>query len=490
MKKLIILIFLSIISLESRGSSIDLNDRDFNVTLNENHEVVILHDGYNALTERLDSINRAKHTIDLETFIWNQDISGKMMVLALIKKAQEGVKIRLLIDTFVGAVGLNPFIAHEMMKSGIEIKYYNPSPTVRVVEAQWRNHKKSMTIDNIETIVGGRNIGDEYFDLSEVYNFVDRDVFIKGPIVKHVTHSFESIWNSKESVSAKRPKKPSRNDLAYKRGSRSRSLIQFKRDLKTWNEDVAKAVTFVDSSLEDRDLTQKIYNLALYHSPMQLRDTCSNVTFASDRPYSHKTGKTKRILKDEINRRILAAKKSIQIESPYFILNEKTKSILDEVNEKGIELSLLTNYLYSTDAIYVAAAFNNIIKEWLRKGMKIFLYSGDTQTDYATVSEEVQASRWGTHAKSIVFDDSSIMIGSYNFDPRSYNFSAELAFFCNDNKTFARDLKEDMDQRKLDSHFMDSEDTIDETRFQRIGTMKRIAYYILKIPSTVFSFLL
>jgi putative cardiolipin synthase len=490
MKQFLILILMTFIAFSTKGKEINTNESDFNVSSSEDHELLILNDGYNALTERLDSIARATKTIDLETFIWNQDTSGKMMVHALIKKAKEGVKVRLLIDTFVGAAGLNYFIAHELRSHGIEVKYYNPSPTVRVVEAQWRNHKKSMTIDNIESIVGGRNIGDEYFDLSETYNFVDRDVFVKGPIVKHITYSFNSIWNSKESVTIKRPKMPKKNSFTYRRGNSSRSLIKFKRDLKTWKENVKSAKEFSNLETADKGLTEQIFNLSKLHAPMQTHGTCSNVTFASDRPISHSSGKTGRVLKKEVDARLLNVREKVLIESPYFILNNKTKNILDEVTKNKVEITLLTNYLYSTDAIYVAAAFNNIIKSWLNNGMEIFLYKGDTQKNYQTINPTVQGSRWGTHAKSIVFDDDSMMIGSYNFDPRSYKFSAELALFCDDNKFFASELIEDMDQRKDDSIYMDSEQTIDETRFKRIGTVKRIAYYVLKIPSTLFSFML
>ena len=490
MKHFLILILMSFIAFSSNGKGLNTDVQDFNVTSTEGHELLILNDGYNALNERLESIKRAKKTIDLETFIWNQDISGKLMVLALINKAKEGVKVRVLIDTFVGAKGLNFFIAHEMRSHGIEVKYYNPSPTVRIIETQWRNHKKSMTVDGIESIVGGRNIGDEYFDLSETYNFVDRDVFVKGPIVKHITYSFNSIWKSKESVKVLRSKKPKKNSFAYRRGNTSRSRVKFKRDLKSWNENVQNAKEFTDITSVDKGVAEQIINLSKLHAPMQSHGTCSNVTFVSDRPISNSSGKTGRVLKKEIDKRLLNVKEKVLIESPYFILNQNTKNILDEITNKKVDITLLTNYLYSTDAVYVSAAFNNIIKYWLNNGMEIFLYKGDTQKNYQTINEGVQNSRWGTHAKSIVFDESSIMIGSYNFDPRSYKFSAELALFCNDDKFFAKELLDDMNQRKEDSFYMDSEETIDETKFKRIGTVKRIAYYILKIPSTLFSFLL
>ncbi|OUR99988.1 hypothetical protein A9Q84_02855 [Halobacteriovorax marinus] len=493
MSKLIILLYLAVItySVRAQDGGFHLTNGDFNRTINESHEIVILNDGYNALTNRLEMIERAQVSIDLETFIWHFDESGQILINAIIKKAKEGVKVRLLIDNFVGAADFTPFIAHELRKIGIEVRYYNPTPTYQVVETQWRNHKKSLTVDNSESVVGGRNIGDEYFDLSESYNFIDRDVWVKGPIVKSITESFSSIWTSRESVKILRPKMPSKKDLIYRRAARSsRVKFQLIADLREWKKKVAHAKNMIDIKNENKLLRAQLDSMSLFHAASQFYGTCNSVTFSSDRPISHETGKTGRILKNEVYRRLENVNESLLIESPYFILNKKTENILHDVMDRGVDTTLLTNYLYSTDAIYVAASFNNIIDNWVREGMNIYLYGGDNQTDYQTISKEVGTSRWGIHAKSAVFDDKSIMIGSFNFDPRSYNFSAELALFCNDNETIALELKEDIEQRMRDSIYIENEDMIDKTKFDRVGVVKRIVYYLLKVPSTMFDFLL
>ncbi|WP_372655156.1 phosphatidylserine/phosphatidylglycerophosphate/cardiolipin synthase family protein [Halobacteriovorax sp.] len=477
---------------------LNLSDSDFDVQSESPQQIQILNDGYSALEKRVELIEKAKKTIDLETFIWRADDSGQILIHALIKKAREGVKVRLLIDKFIGSKGINFFIAHELRKENIEIKYYNPTPLYRVVEAQWRNHKKSLTIDKKETIIGGRNIGDEYFDLSHAYNFVDRDIWLEGDLVDAVALSFESIWTSKESVAVKRDKKPNRKDLKYMRGSRgsSRRLIQFENDLRVWKENVKFALDFVNLENEKYNLRDEVRYISLMQAPNQYYGTCSSGSFVSDRPMSHDTGKTARILKKEIYKRIQNSKESIQIESPYFIVNNETENTLKNALKRGVKTSLLTNYLYSTDAIYVSAAFNSIAKDWLSSGMNIHLYAGDTQTQYETIDDQVQSSRWGTHAKSAVFDDDSIMIGSFNFDPRSYNFSAELAFFCDGDKNLARALKEDIEQRQRDSKLLtksdllNDPDSIDESLFHRVGFGKKVLYYLLKGPSNLFDFIL
>lgn len=493
MSKLVIILYLAVItfSVRAENAGLHLSDGDFNRTSNESHELIILNDGYYSLTSRLKMIEQAKTSIDIETFIWHFDQSGQMLLNAMVKKASEGVRVRILIDTFVGAPDFNYFIAHELRKKGIEVKYYNPTPTYQVVETQWRNHKKSLIVDNEESILGGRNIGDEYFDLSESYNFLDRDVWVKGPIVSAITESFDSIWTSKESVKMLRPNKPSKSDLKYRRNRRSsRTKFQFKSDLREWQKKVSHALKVTDIENEDLYLREKIESISLFQATSQFYGNCNNVTFSSDRPMSHNTGKTGRILKNEVYRRLKKVERSLLIESPYFILNKQTESALHEVMNRGVDTTLLTNYLYSTDAVYVAAAFNNIIGTWVNEGMNIYLYGGDTQKDYQTISKEVGGSRWGTHAKSSVFDEDSIMIGSFNFDPRSYNFSAELALFCDDNESMASELRADIEQRMNDSIYIENEEMIDKTKFDRVGLVKRFAYYILKIPSTVFDFLL
>lgn len=480
------------------NGGLNLSDSDFDVQSNNIQNVEILNDGYSSLERRLELIEKASKTIDLETFIWRADDSGQILVHALIKKAREGVKVRLLIDNFVGKKGFNYFIAHEIRKEGIEVRYYNPSPLYQFVEAQWRNHKKSLTVDSKETIIGGRNIGDEYFDLSPEYNFVDRDVWIRGDLVDAVEVSFESIWTSEESIIVERDRKPSKNDLIYRRGSRSssRSLIKFKNDLERWKREESFALEFVSLKNENKALREKIRNLSLLQATGQFYGTCSNASFVSDRPLSHDTGKTKRVLKKEIYKRIKNAKGRLQIESPYFIVNDETEEILRDALDRGVKTTLLTNYLYSTDAIYVSAAFNSIANDWLSYGMEIYLYGGDTQTNYQTINEEVGSSRWGTHAKSAVFDDDSIMIGSFNFDPRSYNFSAELAFFCDGDERLADALSEDIEQRERDSMLITKDDlendpdSIDDSLFHRVGFGKKVLYYLLKGPSNLFDFIL
>ncbi|WP_417336560.1 phospholipase D-like domain-containing protein [Halobacteriovorax marinus] len=481
----------------ANNAGLDRSDSDFDVRSKNPQKVLILNDGYSALEKRLELIEKATKTIDLETFIWRADDSGQMLTHALIKKARKGVKIRLLIDNFVGAKDYTEFIAHELRKEGIEVRYYNPTPLFRVVEAQWRNHKKSLTIDSKETIIGGRNIGDEYFDLSPEYNFVDRDVWIEGDLVDAVELSFESIWTSKESVAVKRKKMPEKNDIQYRRNSRTaRGRAKYKSDLRAWTKKENFAKSFVSLDNERVDLREKIRNLSILHAHGQFYGVCTNASFVSDRPLSHDTGKTKRILKKEVYKRINESKSSLQIESPYFIVNDETETTLKNALKRGVKTTLLTNYLYSTDAIYVSAAFNSIANEWLDTGMDIFLYGGDTQTDYQTINHEVQYSRWGTHAKSVVFDHDSIMIGSFNFDPRSYNFSAELAFFCDGDKSLADSLRLDIEQRERDSILItkkdleEDPDSIDERLFHRVGFGKKVLYYLLKGPSNLFDFML
>ena len=171
----------------------------FNVQSTKSHELTILNNGLAALEKRLELIERAKKSIDVEYFIYRTDTSAKIFTQALVKKAREGVKVRILLDTFMVINDLSPFYAHEIEKEGIEIKYFNTAGPLNLAIGGYRNHRKLLSIDGEEAITGGRNIGDEYFDLSSEYNFLDRDMYIKGEIVKSIENTFDQFFASDTS---------------------------------------------------------------------------------------------------------------------------------------------------------------------------------------------------------------------------------------------------------------------------------------------------
>lgn len=153
-------------------------------------------------------------------------------------------------------------------------------------------------------------------------------------------------------------------------------------------------------------------------------------------------------------------------------------------------MTLLTNGLYSTDAIYVASVFNDRVPKWIEKGMKTHVYSGDIVKDYAVVDEEIAKSRWGTHSKSFVFDEKDFYVGSYNLDPRSNVYSLEMGLFCDDNPELAGRVKELIEDRIANSIHLKTPKDVKEYEFSRVGPLKKLGYYLTFIPASLFDYLL
>ena len=170
--------------------------------------VLLLDSGWNALAQRLALIETAEHSIDIQYYIWNSDASGSYLASRVLAAADRGVKVRVMLDD----INLNEredLLATLDRHPQIEIRIFNPIPTRGLTK--WlhfigdfsrlnrRMHNKSFTVDGAMSIVGGRNIGHEYFDHSDDLNFRDRDVLVSGPVVDDIQTGFGQYWNSRWS---------------------------------------------------------------------------------------------------------------------------------------------------------------------------------------------------------------------------------------------------------------------------------------------------
>jgi len=454
---------------------------------NTPHKIRLLNSGLASLEERLQMIEKAQKTIDIEYFIYNADKSGKIFTQALIKKAKEGVKIRMLLDTFMIKGLITPFHIHELKQHGIEVKYFNNSAKLSLVKGMYRNHRKLLIVDGKAVVTGGRNIGDEYFDMREDYNFLDREIYVEGDIVAKIEKTFEVFWNSEASVTLARPEKPNKEDFKY-RDNEGNSSFNYESDLYYWNKSYKTAIEFIGQ--EDTELYDKVRSKGKALLEASYEGTCNNITFASEYPILSKKNRPHRILKKYLFDQVENAKEKVLFDSPYFIVDEDSKKSLDVALSKKLEVQLLTNGLNSTDAIYVYDVFKSIIKDWIGKGLLAFTYKGDLPNNYEILDESVSKARFGVHAKTFVFDNKDVVIGTYNFDPRSANYNSEMVIACNDDAELAHEVTKDVELRMQDSFKLDSEEQVDETAFYKVGFLKRIGYGVLKLPSHLFDYLL
>lgn len=483
---------LSLLSLTVLSTSLKADEgvNHFNIKSAKSHGLILLNHGLASLEERLQMIERAEKTIDVEYFIYRTDKSAKLFTQALVKKARQGVKVRMLLDYFMVKSDLSPFYTHELEKEGIEVKYFNTTATLNLFSGQYRNHRKVLTIDGKEAITGGRNIGDEYFDLHKDYNFMDREVHIEGEIVKSIESTFNETFAAEKSEKVARDKMPEADDAKYRRGDAGDDTNGYEHDLKNWKKKVAAAVSFVNDSMEAK-LESAIRTKGEDELSKEYRGTCGGLSFHSEYPsIGTKNRKENRVLKHYIFDKISKAEKSIMIDSPYFIVNDELASALNSAFDKKVGVRLLTNSLNSTDAIYVYAAFDSIANEWLKKGLDSYIFKGTRPKSYEVIESEAGEARFGVHAKTFVFDKKDVIIGTYNVDPRSANYNSEMIISCENNIELAAEVQKDIDSRLAGSIHLDSAKTIKEAEFYQTGFGKKLTYYITKIPSMIFGYLL
>lgn len=489
-----LIIFISMLPILIMGA---LGSDSFNIVSEKDHKLTILNDGLSALKARIDLIRNAKESILVEYFIYNTDQAGKILTTELVKKAKEGVKVKLLLDHFMIGSEISPFHVDELEKVGIEVRFYNTLPLLFISRAQYRNHRKLFVVDNKVAIVGGRNIGDDYFDLSHHYNFLDRDMIVEGEIVKAMSETFYVIWDSKPVKTVKKDKMPSLKDLKYRRGSRSQRALrrsEFQSDLARWKRLTKEASEFLVLNHKEEDFLNKVDTLGKKLLTQELKSTsiCKKTHFSSDRPgVGSWTKDEQRVLKYEVFKYLNEVKEKLIIDSPYFIVEEPTGVILKSLlDEKQIEVKLLTNGLYSTDAIYVANVFNTRINKWLKKGLTATIYSGDVMPNSMFVDEDITHSRIGTHSKSFVFDHDKFFVGSYNFDPRSNYYSLEMGVFCDGNEELTNVVKNNIEARMNNGFELKNKDDVKEYEFYKTGILKKLGYYLTLIPASLFDHLL
>lgn len=454
------------------------------------HNVTLLNHGLASLEERLQMIERAQKSIDVEYFIYRTDKSAKIFTQALAKKARQGVKVRVLLDYFMVKSDFSPYYAHELEKAGAIIKYFNTTSTINLFSGQYRNHRKVLIVDGQEAITGGRNIGDEYFDLHAEYNFLDREIYFKGELVTPIEKTFDETFNAKLSKRMARPNKPQIDEARYRKGDEIVDTNQFESDLRSWNKKVATAENFV-TSVMDSKLENEIREKGQIELSREYNGVCNQISFHSEYPNLGKENrKGNRVVKHDIFERINNSKTSIMMDSPYFIVNDELGSTLENALDRKVDVKLLTNSLNSTDAIYVYAAFDSIIPKWLNKGLDSYIFKGTRPESYEVLEDQAGGARFGVHAKTFIFDHKDVVIGTFNVDPRSANYNSEMIVSCENNVELADAVQKDIDSRLDGSIHLNSRAAINEAEFYQIGFGKKLVYYIMKGPANWFDYLL
>lgn len=398
--------------------------------------VLLQETGWDALAQRLALIETAEHSIDIQYYIWSADVSGRYLVKRLIAAAERGVRIRVMLDD----INLNErehLLAALDRHPQIEIRIFNPIPSRRGL-AKWLNvlgdfsrlnrrmHNKSFTVDGALSIVGGRNIGDEYFDLSDEINFRDRDVLVAGAVVTDIQTSFEQYWNCRWSYPVNLLSDKASIDLP----ALDEVTVPRYRDYPSLPEGNAIANRFL------KDLMNELFWV--------------RARFISDAPVpvdvndSSKPKVTARLLGELANQ----ANHEIILESAYLILDDRQLEVLQKLSNRGVEIKALTNSMASNDLITNHSGYAGRRRGMLDHGMQLFELKPDAnlcEESTRDLSKCYPTATYGLHAKSVVFDRRVVCIGSFNLNLRSTYLNTESLLVI-ENQQIAESLADEMEQ--------------------------------------------
>lgn len=381
--------------------------------------LIPLVDGVDAFYTRIAIITRAERSLDIQYFLWHKDVTGQVMLKHVLDAADRGVRVRMLLDDLDNQ-RLDPEWYALDTHPNISIRLFNPFVTrgfkyvdffTDTARINRRMHNKSMTADNQFTIVGGRNIGDEYFDAMPDNNFYDMDVLATGPVVSQVSHAFDVYWNHETAVPiyAFDHNKATAEDLESTR----KALNAFREaQLDSQYADDVRASGIVEALRGGKYEHPAFFGTAevIFDDPDKgLGKPLDEISTMNDllAPYFDN------------------AKREIILISPYFVPgDEGVEAVVGRVRQ-GLEVGVITNSYGSTDSTPVHAGYSRYREPLLAGKVQIYEVKPDSRKErrVGSVAFDSEAS---LHTKSFIIDRETVFIGSLNLDPRSVDINTEM----------------------------------------------------------------
>ncbi|MCH1918002.1 phospholipase D family protein [Shewanella sp. A3A] len=390
--------------------------------------VYVLEQGTEAMMSRAWLAERAEKTIDVQYFIFSIDNVGLIATDYLVRAAERGVKVRVLVDDIMLEARGDELLMLDAHKN-IEIKIYNPNVNVgkNIVQKvtalltdfhgiNQRMHNKVFLVDQQVAITGGRNIADEYFGFDHEYNFRDRDVFLAGKAVQSVENSFEQYWQSSLSVSIA----TLFNNLPYPVNPEFSRLHSYACNPANFSPEIRAEIEDVPATFQQLADEGKFLFV-------------DNVEYVADIPgkndHNHFLGGGS-ITNDKLVALAESASDSIVIQTPYLITTKSDRAFLRKLVEQGISIKILTNSLASNDNLEAFSGYQRNRAALLATGVEVYEFRPDAKIRQRVMSEHMYKRSptvpiFGLHAKTMTIDNHITVIGTYNFDPRSANLNTE-----------------------------------------------------------------
>jgi putative cardiolipin synthase len=372
----------------------------------------------------------AQRSIDVQTYIWHADTSGSLLAQALWDAAERGVRVRVLLDD-ANTAGLDPMIAALDAHPNIEVRLFNPfaNRSWRIGDFAFdfsrvnrRMHNKSFTVDNQATVVGGRNIGDEYLGAETPVAFADLDVLAIGPVVPEVSSEFDRYWNSESAWPASSllpPAAPTAADDVKQYWARQRARPESERFL-----DAVKRLPILNQMVDG--------TLALEWVPARVvADDPRKVLQPPDRTETH--------LLPHLESIFGHPQHELALISPYFVPGQAATGSLVDMANRGVNVQVLTNSLAATDVGPVYSGYVRYREQLLRGGVRVYELKPAAKPPRSREDDDDElqprgivgshgggSSSASLHAKTFAADRDRVFVGSFNLDPRSAALNTEM----------------------------------------------------------------
>lgn len=406
----------------------------------------ILYEPMEAIAARLQLIDKAEKTLDLQYYIWDNDTIGSLALYKIIQAADRGVKVRLLMDDN-NAKSMEAIYLALDQHQNIEVKLFNPyrfrrlRPMEMIIDLKRINrrmHNKTFTADNQITLIGGRNMSNQYYNVSENYQFSDVDVMLVGQAVDDITHSFDEYWNHSYAYPVRQIVNHKQYTLRYD-GLKSQ-LTEFYQSASIQN--------YLNLSNRSHDFNQWLSN------DVELDWVKAQVIKDSPEKIKSKAKKEEH-LNFQLVQRLQKPEKSVDIISAYFVPEKKGEQHLKKLAEDGVNVRVLTNSFKANDVALVHAFYAKYRESLLKSGVQLYEFLPAIPEEFQNknnieISKQLKVSlkglsRSSLHAKMMALDDKQVFIGSFNFDPRSSNLNTEIGVIL-DSKPLANAVHSTMDQ--------------------------------------------
>lgn len=377
--------------------------------------LTLLPDNLDAFAARALTARVAARSLDLMYYYWLDDLTGRLLANELIGAADRGVRVRLLLDD-INATGKDSIYLALDAHPGISVRLFNPSRArdgglrrglemvLRAFSVTRRMHNKAWIADGRLAIIGGRNIGDEYFDAAETSNFRDIDMLMMGPVVRQTEVIFDSFWNSDVSM-----------PIGALATAREGGLETLQKGLSQLSR-TGEAAPYVDRALE------RISVLSMLDGGLPTYWT-SEAKVISDPPEKALAKNPDNWMMTTLMPVIASADRSVEITSPYFVPGVEGTSGLTGMVRNGVDVAVLTNSLAATDVAAVHGGYAPYRPQLLAGGVRLFELQPHARPSDMSLFGSSAAS---LHTKAFTVDGETGFVGSFNFDPRSASLNTEM----------------------------------------------------------------